>query len=47
VRHRLLSKTISEIDEISGQTALPLTTMAFDKLRMGVLGVKLFSHRLA
>jgi LacI family transcriptional regulator len=33
--------------EISGQTAPPLTTMAVDKLSMGILGVQLLSHRLA
>jgi LacI family transcriptional regulator len=33
--------------EISGQTAPPLTTMAVDKLSMGLLGVQLLSHRLA
>ena len=33
--------------ESSGQTAPPLTTMAVDKLSMGMLGVQLLSHRLA
>jgi LacI family transcriptional regulator len=33
--------------EISGQTTPPLTTMAVDKLSMGILGVQLLSHRLA
>jgi LacI family transcriptional regulator len=33
--------------EISGQTAPPLTTMAVDKLSMGIFGVQLLSHRLA
>ncbi len=33
--------------EISGQTAPPLTTMAVDKLSMGILGLQLLSHRLA
>jgi LacI family transcriptional regulator, galactose operon repressor len=33
--------------EISGQTAPPLTTMAVDKLSMGILGVQLLIHRLA
>jgi LacI family transcriptional regulator len=33
--------------EMSGQTAPPLTTMAVDKLSMGILGVQLLTHRLA
>jgi LacI family transcriptional regulator, galactose operon repressor len=33
--------------ELSGQTVPALTTMAVDKLTMGMLGVQLLSHRLA
>lgn len=33
--------------ETSGQTTPPLSTMAVDKLSMGILGVQLLGHRLA
>src|SRR5262249_47140169 len=33
--------------ETSGQTSPPLTTMAVDKLSMGMFGLQLLNHRLA